>query len=204
MSQQEARWIKQLKQGNDRAFAEFFKLYRTRIYQLALKFMNDPTEAEEVVQEVMLTVFRRVDSFQGQSQLSTWVYRVTVNTALMRLRSKKRENYLNFEDTIGELEDAGASVNLPVGEWAGTLHWAEEPEQELARKELGDQILSALAELEEGKARTFLLKNLYGFSDLELSRQLQLSVSALKSQIYRSRAFLRQRLRPYVQENAGP
>ncbi|OGP57222.1 MAG: hypothetical protein A2V67_03485 [Deltaproteobacteria bacterium RBG_13_61_14] len=201
MSQQEARWIQQLKQGNDRAFAEFFKLYRTRIYQLALRFMNDPTEAEEVVQEVMLAVFRRVDSFQGQSQLSTWVYRVTVNTALMRLRSKKRENYLNFEDTIGELEDAGTGVNLPVGEWAGTLHWAEEPEQELARKELGDQILSALAELEEGKARTFLLKNLYGFSDLELSRQLQLSVSALKSQLYRSRAFLRQRLRDYLEKN---
>jgi len=201
MSQQEARWIQQLKQGNDRAFAEFFKLYRTRIYQLALRFMNDPTEAEEVVQEVMLAVFRRVDSFQGQSQLSTWVYRVTVNTALMRLRSKKRENYLNFEDTIGELEDAGTGVNLPFGNGVGTLSLAEEPEQELARKELGDQIFSALAELEEGKARIFLLKNLYGFSDRELSRQLQLSVSALKSQLYRSRAFLRQRLRDYLEKN---
>lgn len=197
MEGNESRWLRQLKRGDDRAFAEFFKLYRGRIYQLALRIMKDPTEAEEVVQEVMLTVFRRVDSFQGQSQLSTWVYRVTVNAALMRLRSQKRENYFNFEDTISELEDAGAGVNLPLGDGVGTLSWAEEPEQELARKELGDQIFSALAELDETKARTFLLKNLYGFSDHELSRQLRLSVSALKSQLYRSRNFLRHRLRPY-------
>lgn len=201
MSPKEARWIQQLQNGEERAFAEFFKQYRGKIYQLALKILNDPVEAEDVLQEVLLTVFKRVDSFQGQSQLSTWVYRVTVNAALMRLRAKKRETFLNFEETVGEIEDRGGeAASFVFGAGFPGFTSTPEPEQDLARKELGVQICSALAELNETKAQTFLLKNLYSFSDQELSRRFRLSVSALKSQLYRSRRFLRQRLQTYVRE----
>ena len=146
MNAEDRRWIKGLKQGKERAFSEFFTRYRGKIYHLALKIMNDPMEAEEVVQEVMLTVFRRVDSFQGQSRLSTWVYRVTVNAALMRLRTRKREHSLRIEDSLLELEDS-AGTNRVSGDWRRWESPAEQPEQELSRKELGEQILLAMAEM---------------------------------------------------------
>jgi len=200
MNAEDRRWIKGLKQGKERAFSEFFTRYRGKIYHLALKIMNDPMEAEEVVQEVMLTVFRRVDSFQGQSRLSTWVYRVTVNAALMRLRTRKREHSLRIEDSLLELEDS-AGANRVSGDWRRWESPAEQPEQELSRKELGEQILLAMAEMAPKQRRTFLLKNLYGLSDHELSHLMQLSIPALKSQLYRSRTFLRKRLQDYVQRN---
>ena len=200
-SQEESRWVRKLQQGNERAFSEFFDCYRSKIYHLALKFMNDPTEAEEVVQEVMLTVFRRVDSFQGQSRLSTWVYRVTVNAALMRLRSKKRENHLPLEDPLLETEDSSGHFSTLAEDWPRLQGLVEEPEQELSRKELAEQLSEALDEMEADKRRTFLLKNLYGFSDQEISQFLQLSIPALKSQLYRSRSFLRKRLKDYVRLN---
>jgi RNA polymerase sigma-70 factor (ECF subfamily) len=200
MNSEDSRWVRGLKDGNERAFSEFFSRYRAKIYHLALKIVKDPMEAEEVVQEVMLTVFRRVDSFQGQSRLSTWVYRVTVNAALMRLRTRKRENSRRIEDSFLEPEDS------PAGSRAGSdghpcASPAEQPEQELSRKELRERLALALSEMAPEKRRTFLLKNLYGLSDLELSRLVQLSVPALKSQLYRSRAFLRKRLQEYVQQN---
>ena len=200
MEVEESRWVRGLQKGNERAYAEFFRRYRSKIYHLALKVMNDPMEAEEVVQEVMLTVFRRVDSFQGQSRLSTWIYRVTLNAALMRLRVKKRERSHELDDSLLELEErAGSGRGFSEGRGLESL--GEQPEQELSRKELGEQISLALAEMTPEKRRTFLLKNLYGLSDHELSRLLQLSVPALKSQLYRSRAFLRKRLQGYFQEN---
>jgi len=201
MSQEEVRWIKGLKRGNDHAFAEFFNTYRGKIYHLALKIMSDPTEAEEVVQEVMFTVFRRVDSFQGNSRLSTWVYRVTVNAALMRLRAKKRETHLDLEAALCELEDSTGARRQTAEDWSRFQSLAEPPERELSRKELGEQIRLALAEMDPNKRRTFLLKNLYGFSDQELSLLMRISIPALKSQLYRSRNFLRKRLQEYVQLN---
>jgi RNA polymerase sigma-70 factor, ECF subfamily len=150
----------------------------------------------------MLTVFRRVDSFQGHSRLSTWIYRVTMNAALMRLRVRKRENSLRIEDSLLELEDSAAGRRAG-SDWSRWESPAESAEQELSRKEMGEQISRALAEMTARQRRAFLLKNLYGLNDRELSRLMQLSIPALKSQLYRSRSFLRKRLQGYVQQLAA-
>ncbi|HET6343918.1 MAG TPA: sigma-70 family RNA polymerase sigma factor [Myxococcota bacterium] len=177
--------------GDFGAFEAVVGKYHERVYRLALGMMHNGTDAEEVVQETFLNVFRALGSFKNESSPGTWIYRVAVNVALMRLRQKKRKPLLSIEDQEANVSLPGASPLWAVGEWA------RQPEERLLSKELAERIEGAIDRLPEKYKLVLLLRDVEGQSNEEVAHTLGLTVPTVKSRLHRSRLFVRQALETY-------
>ncbi len=180
--------------GDEEAFNEIINRYEDKIYGLALRVTRNPSDAEEVMQEVFLTLIKKIDTFRGESKFSSWLYRVTMNTSYMHLRKNtKYENNISLEDYVPYNED-------------GTLHgikdrdWSNRPDKALLSNESLEIIERAIEELPEPYRAVFILKDIEGFSNEEAAEILKLSVPATKSRLHRARLFLRDKLSDYFYE----
>ncbi|MEE8410521.1 MAG: sigma-70 family RNA polymerase sigma factor [Myxococcota bacterium] len=183
------------KGGDSVAFEEIVRRYRDRVYRLALGMMHDAAEAEEVVQDTFLNVFRALGAFRGNAAVSSWIYRVATNSSLMRLRIKRRKPLLSLEETAGGPTDLGARQLLPPGDWART------PDETLLSRELGDQIESAIASLPAKYRMVILLHDVEGLSNEEVAETLGLTIPTVKSRLHRSRLIVRDRLGTYFRRS---
>lgn len=167
-----------------------YRQYATRIYAVAFRMLGSATDAEDVTQEVLLQVVRRLDSFRGESSLHTWLYRVTVNAvlALRRKRAGGREHPLG--------DDAGrpAGRSLP----------AQPPEAHVLGGELRDRLDGAIRCLPEAYRDPFVLADVEQLPNAEIGRLLGLSLPAVKSRLHRARLMLRDALQPYFAEWRTP
>ncbi len=152
------------------------------VYNVAYKMMGNAHDAEEVAQDAFLSAYRSYGRFRGESRVTTWLYRITVNAALMRLRREKRTRALN---RVGV-------ENLEVPSWM------DEPESSALRSELGEKIQEGISQLQPELRAAVVLRDVSGLSNAEAAEALDITVSSLKSRLHRGRVLLRQYLAEYA------
>jgi len=168
--------------------------YHEKLFSVANRICNNPADSEEVIQDVYMIALKKIDKFQERSTLSTWLYRITVNAALMKLRSQRFSKNMVAMETIGHFHNDSE----------GLAHSDEEsksPDDALLSRELCDQIQDSVNDLPEIYQDVFILRDIEGFSIKEASEILETTPAAIKSRLHRTRFFLQDRLRPYLSEN---
>jgi RNA polymerase sigma-70 factor (ECF subfamily) len=168
--------------------------YSPAIYRLALKITADPKDAEDVLQDTFLKAIQGWKGFEGRSQVSTWLYRIAVNEALMLVRKRKKV-VVSIDDDPDDNEDAPHPVEL--------ADWDQLPETELLSAE-GKQFLGeALDTLPEKLRLVFILRDVQGLSIKETMDALNLSETAVKTRLLRARLKLREELTGYYHEKVS-
>ncbi len=189
----EALLIARLQAGDKAACAECIEIHSPTIYRLALRLMQNETEAEDVLQETFINAFKAIEKFEGRSGLGTWLYRITHNAAMMRLR-KPQKYFLSVEETLSE-ED-GAIVPKQLFDWCCL------PEEDFESDEVQNKLEQAIYALPEKYKSVFVLRELEGLSTQETADSLDLTTSAVKVRLHRARLHLRDKLSPYFTEMA--
>ena len=180
------------------AYEEIVKRYQDKIYGLALRITRNPTDAEDVLQEVFLTLTRKIDTFRGESKFSSWLYRIAVNASYMHLRGeKKHETDVSLEDYT-PYDEKGTLMGR-----IASKDWTDRPDKVLFSKEAMDIIERAVKDLPEPYRVVFLLRDVEGLSNEEVAEILGLSIPAIKSRLHRGRLFLRDKLSDYFYEWNG-
>ena len=150
-------------------------------------------DAQDVTQEVLLTLFRKIKLFQGKSAFSSWVYRITVNASYMRLRSKKKEPNVSIDELMPSFNSSGFQQEK-------IQDWSEDTQSLIFNNETRDEINKAVNLLPEKEKVVFLLRDIEGLSTEKTGEVLDLTVPAVKSRLHRARLFLRKKLSNYFEE----
>ncbi|MBV9507675.1 MAG: sigma-70 family RNA polymerase sigma factor [Acidobacteriia bacterium] len=181
----ETALVAQAREGDDRAFAELVRRYEGKIFRLAQHITQNREDAEDVLQETFLKAYEHLDQFQGQSKFYTWIVRIAVNQALMKLRRRKTDRSVSLDESIDTGED---TVTREIAAWD------EDPEQRFSREELGELLDSAIESLAPSYRSVFVLRDIEELSTEETAEALGLSVPAVKSRLLRARLQLREKL----------
>ena len=184
----EIQLVRRLKAGDQHALEKIFDLYSTRLYNLAQRILGDAADAEEVIQDVFWTAFQKARSFQGNSQLYTWLYRLTVNAALGRMRRRKAQKQTPYEEYLPKFDKDGDHSARPVVDWSETV------EERYARREIHGLVRAALNQLKPFDKAVVMMSDIEGLSDREIAEALDLTVSAVKTRLHRARLFVRGKL----------
>jgi RNA polymerase sigma-70 factor (ECF subfamily) len=185
--------VKGLKKKNMDALMKLVDRYHEKVYSLSYSFTRNSEDAEEVVQDTFTTVWKKIGKFKHNSAFSSWLYRVTSNAALMKLRSRKKERYVLLEDTQ-KLKDDDFKPAVDIEDDA------EQIEDQMLTKELKDEMLRALEQLSDIDKRVFKLRDVDGFGNADVSHMLDLTVSAVKARLHRARIAVKNHLRKYLKE----
>ena len=183
--------IQRLQGGDESAFGELDRAYRRKIYQLALRYMKNPEDAEEITQDVLFRVVNKIDTFRGDAALSSWIYRITFNMAMSRLRSGKFSRPFEVPQTELAVTPDASETPAPRVEPAD---WSSLADDELHRAELRRRLVAALAGLPAIYRTPVLLRDVQGMTTEEASTMLGLKPQTLKSRLHRGRLALRQQL----------
>jgi RNA polymerase sigma-70 factor, ECF subfamily len=176
----------QAAQGGDIvAFEQLLKRYDRNVFRIAQHITQNREDAEDVVQDAFLKAYQKLDQFQGNSKFYTWLVRIAVNEALMRLRKRKSDKTVSMDDEV-ETEEG----TMPR-EFAD---WSPNPEQQLSQAELKDLLGRTIQGLPASFRTVFVLRDVEGMSTEETAEMLGLSVPAVKSRLLRARLQLRERL----------
>jgi RNA polymerase sigma-70 factor (ECF subfamily) len=184
----EAVLVAQSREGDDRAFGELVRRYEGKIFRLAQHVTQNREDAEDVLQETFMKAYEHLDQFQGNSKFYTWIVRIAVNQALMKLRRRKTDKSVSIDETIDTGEDT------IVREIAA---WDEDPEQRYSREELGGILDTAIQSLDTPYRSVFVLRDIDELSTEETADALNLSIPAVKSRLLRARLQLREKLTRY-------
>ena len=180
--------VKRVKAGDQQAFEALYRRYVSTVYRQALKLVGNAEEAEEIVQEVFLTLYEKAKTFRGDSAFSTWLYRLTLNTALMKLRRRKRSKEIALDDYLPRYQEDGHHLVRPV------VDWSQNPEGRLGTAEIQRTLQKALDQLPAMDKAVVVLSDLDGLANREIGKALGLTVPAVKSRLHRARLFLRGKL----------
>jgi RNA polymerase sigma-70 factor (ECF subfamily) len=183
--------VEALRSGDRAEFARFVEAYSAQIYRLALRILSDPQDAEDVLQETFLKAYRSLPEFEGRSSLSTWLYRIAVNEALMLAR-KRQPGTVSI--------DAGTETADGEIEPLQIVDWCCLPENELLTAEARRFLDRAIQQLPETLRVVFVLRDIQGLSIKETAEALELSETAVKTRLLRARLNLREKLSSYYGE----
>ncbi len=181
--------VKRLRERDEHALAELASTYGHRIFQLALRYLRNHEDAEEVVQDVLLKVFRKIDAFRGDSALSSWIYRITFNTAMSRMRRLKAMR----DAEVSEIEIATAVDDEAMAAF-DPPDWSDLADLALLKSQLRERLAAAIVGLPEIYREPVILRDFNGLSTEEASTKLQIKNQTLKSRLHRGRLLLRARL----------
>ena len=188
ISKDEAFSLEALKAGDRAEFARLVEAYSELIYRLAIKMMNDPQDAEDVLQETFVKALRGIQKFDGRSSLSTWLYRIATNEALMALRRQK-PNLISTDEPLEAAEGEQEPIQI--------VDWCCLPEEELMSAEAQRYLDAAIDRLTPNLRAVFVLRDIEGLSTQETGEILNLSETAVKTRLSRARLNLREDLSGY-------
>ena len=188
MDEKEA--IKRVQKGETGVFGELIKLYEKPVYNHCRGFLRNEQEAQDAAQEVFVNVFRAIKRFRGDSKLGTWIYRITSNVCKNRLKQLKRINGPLIDDAQENEDGEVTSMVEKIKEKE-----EKEPDREYASKSTRELITRRISELTDEQKQVILLRDVEGRSYEEIGRIMRLSVSAVKSKLFRARENLRDRLK---------
>jgi RNA polymerase sigma-70 factor (ECF subfamily) len=172
---------------------DLFRDYAPRVYNLARRMLNNDADAEDVTQDVLLQVLRKLDTFRGQSAFPTWLHRVTVNAALAHRRKRAVREEGRVNDPLENFQDNGRHNH-----WVRP--WSVPPDQEALDHETHQLIETAIAQLPEAYRDVYVLADVEGLANADIGEMLGLSVPAVKSRLHRARLQMRNALAPHFEE----
>jgi RNA polymerase sigma-70 factor (ECF subfamily) len=183
--------LNRLRSGEEEAFEIVVRKYSTRLLAAARRIVNNEEQARDVLQDALLAAFRSLSAFKGEAQIYTWLYRIVVNCALMRLRSRRRKPEQPIESLLPTFADDGHHSER-VWEWRTT------PESELERSETRRLVLDCVNKLPENYRVVLLLRDIEELDTAETARALGTSVNSVKIRLHRARQALRTLLAPHL------
>lgn len=182
----------ELLQSGDRGeFARLVDFYSKRVYGIALNILHSPEDAEDILQETFIKVLHGINSFEGRSSLSTWIYRIAVNEALMVIRKRK-----GIEVSLDADPEDEEAVSTPHE----IVDWCCLPEEEFVTGELREVMDKAIERLPEKLRIVFIMRDMEDLSIRETANALQLTESAVKTRLLRARMMLREDISYYFKE----
>ncbi len=184
--------LNKLQSGDPEELTKMVHQFSDPIYRVALRMLNDPAEAEDVLQETFIKALRSLKKFEGRSKLSTWLYRIAVNESLMLIRKRKPEIPITQDDNDDQ-DNAGISVSQIVD-------WCCLPESEFLSNETREVLNAAIQKLSENLRTVFILRDIEGLSIIETSQALELTETNVKTRLLRARMKLREELSVYFGE----
>jgi len=191
---EELALVQAAKRGDDSAFEELVRRYDRNVFRIAQHITQNREDAEDVVQEAFLKAYSNLAKFQEQSKFYTWLVRIAVNEALMKLRRRKPERTVSLDEDIKTEDDS-----LP----REIADWSPNPEQQYTQAELREILSKTIQGLPPGFRTVFVLRDVEGLSTEETAAALELSVPAVKSRLLRARLQLRERLGRYFQKRGN-
>jgi RNA polymerase sigma-70 factor, ECF subfamily len=184
----EAQLVSAAKAGDTVAFEELVNRYERKIFRLGMNITQNREDAEDVMQDAFLKSYQNLDRFQGDSRFYTWLVRIAVNEALMKLR-KRRPNQVSLDEPL--TNDGDDSIFREIEDWGPS------PEKKFAQTELNEILNNVISELDPIFRVVFLLRDVEGLSTDETAQILGISVAAVKSRLLRARLKLRLKLNKY-------
>jgi RNA polymerase sigma-70 factor (ECF subfamily) len=187
--------LERLKNGDERAMVELAETYSSKIYQLAFRYLRNKEDAEEVTQDVLFKVYRKVGAFRGDAALSSWIYRITFNAAMSRLRTAKYQR--------AQEEERKASVDADGDTTATQRHndvpdWSDLADERVLRSQLRQRVFRAILALPAIYRAPVMLRDIQGMSTEEASAMLHVKDQTLKSRLHRGRLILRKQLADFA------
>jgi RNA polymerase sigma-70 factor, ECF subfamily len=186
--------LTRLQAGDERALAELAGAYGSKIFQLAFRYLKNKEDAEEIVQDVLYKVYRNVGTFRGEAALSSWIYRITFNSAMSRLRTAQYQRS-QAEDRKVAASDADDSPNPTAREAAD---WSSMADEGVLRSQLRRRVLRAILALPAIYRAPVMLRDIQGMSTEEASAMLRVKDQTLKSRLHRGRLILRKQLADFA------
>ncbi len=186
--------LSRLQTGDERAIAELERAYGAKIYQLAFRYLRNKEDAEEVAQDVLLKVYRKVGAFRGDAALSSWIYRITFNAAMSRLRTARYQRSQEDERqaAAAEHDDATAPTRADIADWSDLA------DEQVLRSQLRRRVLRAILALPAIYRAPVVLRDIQGMSTEEASAVLKVKDQTLKSRLHRGRLILRKQLADFA------
>jgi len=184
-TQDEGDLVVRAQRGDASAFTELVSRYERRIFRLAKNITQSDEDAEDVLQEAFLKAYEHLEGFQGQSKFYTWIVRIAVNEALMKLRKRKSDRTVSLDETIDTGEE-NVVREIAV--------WEDNPEQRYSQQEIRELLDKAIMSLRPAFRAVFVLRDVEDLSTEETAAVLDLSVPAVKSRLLRARLQLREKL----------
>jgi RNA polymerase sigma-70 factor (ECF subfamily) len=185
--------LEELQRGNPEEFSRLVDAYSSKIYRLAIKMLNHQEDAEDVLQETFLKAYRGLKSFTGRSKISTWLFRIATNEALMIIRRKHPE-FVSIDESVETEEGEQEPIQI--------VDWCCLPENELLSEESRNRLDTAAQKLPESLRVVFVLRDLNDLSTHETAEILGLTDTAVKTRLSRARLRLREELSAYFGERA--
>jgi RNA polymerase sigma-70 factor, ECF subfamily len=179
---EEKELIAKAQNGDKKALSELVNLYEQTVYNFSFKICRDRNKAEHIMQETFYSMIKSLHQFDGNSKLSTWLYRIVANHCLMLARKLKNRNFVPLENDDDLYEDRY------------TADWSKIPYKETENQELRNVLDEAIEKLSPEYRMVFLLRDVEGLSTEETAKAAELSVAAVKSRLHRARAFLRKEI----------
>jgi len=190
---QTERLLQRLQDGEDGAMFDLAETYGPKIHQLAFRYLRNKEDAEEVVQDVLYKVYRNVGEFRGDAALSSWIYRITFNAAMSRLRSASYQRAQDAQRSLASGDDDTATATLPE-----PADWANIADEQLLRSQLRRRVFRAVLALPAIYRAPVVLRDIQGMSTEEASAMLRLKDQTLKSRLHRGRLMLRKQLADFA------
>ena len=188
----ERQLIGRMQAGDGSAVADLASTYGPRIHQLALRYVKNWEDAEEVTQDVLMKVHRKIDAFRGDAALSSWIYRITFNTAMSRLRSGRASRAIEVHNP--ESSSADQAERQP----AEPADWSSLADDQVLRTQMRDRLIASLSHLPSVYRVPVILRDIQGLSTEEASAVLRVKPQTLKSRLHRGRLMLREYLADFA------
>ncbi len=188
----EADLVARLKAGNEEAYEQFVRENIGRMLAVARRMLRKEADAHDAVQDAFLSAYKAIDRFEGGSKLSTWLHRILVNAALMKIRSaKRRKNEVSIEDLLPRYRDDGHQIDPPTG-------WEHTAEAAAQNREVRELVRASIDRLPETHRTVLLLRDIEQLSTEEAAQQLEVSTNVIKTRLHRARQALKTLLDPHL------
>jgi RNA polymerase sigma-70 factor (ECF subfamily) len=192
----ETELLSRLRAGDDGAYETMVRAYGGRLLAVARRVLRNEEDARDAVQDAFLNAFRAIDRFEGDSRLSTWLHRIVVNAALMKLRTRRRKPEKSIEELLPSFLENGQMADPAEA-------WRKAPEAELGRKEIRELVLEKIHELPESHRNVLLLRDIEELDTEAVAEMLDVSGGAVKTRLHRARQALRSLLEPHLRQDAS-
>jgi RNA polymerase sigma-70 factor, ECF subfamily len=187
--------LARLRRGDEQALVDLADEFGTKIYQLAFRYLRNKEDAEEVTQDVLFKVYRKVDAFRGDAALSSWIYRITFNAAMSRLRTAK---YQRSQDDDRNLAGADTDLHGDTPRAKDVADWSDLADEQVLRSQLRTRVMRAILALPAIYRAPVMLRDIQGMSTEEASAVLHVKDQTLKSRLHRGRLILRKQLADFA------
>jgi len=183
--------ISRFTKGCTISFETLVSRYETKVHNLAMRLTRNSEDAEEVLQDVFVTVYRKISGFEGKAKFSSWLYRITVNASFMKLRKRKQDKSVSLDDMLPHLQNKAITQRNAFGARCDSL---------AMNNEIREALEGAIDKLPEEYKAVFVLRDIDGLSNKEVGEILSLSIPAVKSRLHRSRLMLRKKLKRFYED----